>query len=624
MRRTFVGLAALAVGVLGLASPAQARIAQATCQARALQGAECGTFPVPLDHADPAGRQLSIGYALFPAREQSKGTVVLIPGGPGETAVAIAGAVARGPLAVLRDDYDLMFADPRGTGRSSPLRCAAAPRGVFRRKPTTAAITRCAEELGEARRFFTTHDQVLDLEVLRQFLEVPRIIPVGVSYGGSVAGAYARRFPASVQALVLDSTSPIEGTDALGTLPQLALPRVLTDVCFPPGCEDLLGEPYALLEEAVKRMTGGGLRGRRVLPSGATRPARVTLADLYAAIRASDADPFVRSAVPSIIQAASRGDAAPLLRLLSVGGGSGSGSPAEFNELRFLATQCTGARLPWAPDAPLEGRRAALERALVENADAFAPFPVSAVATTTAAAECLGWPATPPPPPVPSPDRGPDVPVLVLAGRLDLRTPLEDQRRAAAQYPNATVVAVPEVGHSVLVNDEANCARVTLRAFLEGKPVGRCTRRGKPLPLALPAVWRLRDIPLTSARGDAPARVQRTVVAVDLTLRDLQRSVVQLIGGAVDSDAAGGELRVPGLRGGSFRADGRRLRLVNYEAIEGVRVSGTVTFGGEGTLTITGRGATGTLFTPAGVNVLRGTLDGVQVRYRGFRVPGTL
>ncbi len=69
---------------------------------------------------------------------------------------------------------------------------------------------------------------------------------------------------------------------------------------------------------------------------------------------------------------------------------------------------------------------------------------------------CLDWPATPAPEPVP--DAGPDVPVLVLSGRADLRTPLELATRVAATYPRATLLDVPHVGHSVLTSDESRCA----------------------------------------------------------------------------------------------------------------------------------------------------------------------
>jgi hypothetical protein len=70
---------------------------------------------------------------------------------------------------------------------------------------------------------------------------------------------------------------------------------------------------------------------------------------------------------------------------------------------------------------------------------------------------------------------GPRRPALILAGREDLRTPLEDQRRAALQLPRARVVAVPDVGHSVLGNDVTGCATKALAAFLTGGEVRGCT-----------------------------------------------------------------------------------------------------------------------------------------------------
>ena len=77
--------------------------------------------------------------------------------------------------------------------------------------------------------------------------------------------------------------------------------------------------------------------------------------------------------------------------------------------------------------------------------------------------------------------RDPDVPVLVLSGRDDLRTPLEQAQRVAAAYPRATVLDVPHVGHSVLT--ASSCARAAVAAFLAGgddaavRRRRRCARR---------------------------------------------------------------------------------------------------------------------------------------------------
>ena len=616
-----VFLALLATSTL--AGPASAQVTVGECEGSSLRGAECGSIGVPLNHADPTppprARSLQLGYVRFRARQARRGTIVFIAGGPGESAVRDAGAIANRALAPLRNRYDIVVFDQRGTGVSSPLRCSVARNGVLRIPSDATAseaarvVNRCATEIGSDRQFFSTYETAMDIEDLRAFLGVPKIIPLGVSYGGQVAGEYARRYPERVAALVLDSTSPIEGVDALARLPQLALPRVLREVCFPPGCEAFLGDPLNLLRRSVNALSRGPLRGTAVLPSGRRTSARITLADLYALIRSSDADPLLRTSLPAAMDAAARGDAAPLLRLLVQG--ERDGGRSSVNQIRFLATACTEGRLPWDPTSDPASRPALLDQALRATQTDYAPFPVSVVEPLTDAAQCLGWPATPRAPFVPSPERGPNVPVLVLGGREDLRTPLEDQRRAAAQFPAARVVGVPNVGHSVLGNDTSGCGIRTIRLFLAGGAVPpSCGPVERAVPLALPVFRRLDQLP--GAAGTAPRRVERTVVAVDLTLRDTIRQLAAIgIGSSAGADVSRRTIRVGGLRGGRLEVTRRGVRLVRYEVVPGVRVSGPITPSGRGILTIGGTAATGTLELRAS-GLMTGTLDRVTIRYR--------
>jgi hypothetical protein len=204
------------------------------------------------------------------------------------------------------------------------------------------------------------------------------------------------------------------------------------------------------------------------------------------------------------------------------------------------------------------------------------------------------------------------VPVLVLGGREDLRTPLEDQRRAAAQFPRARVLAVPNVGHSVIGSDMSGCAAAGVRAFLAGQSFGTCVRRERDIPLALPVFRNLAEVP--GAAGVLPRRIERTAVAVDVTLRDAYRQLAA-VGAGATGQATSQRIRVGGLRGGRIEITRSSVTLVDYEVVTGVRVSGRLRAEGTSTVAVTGRGATGTLRI-AESGAFRGVLGGLQIRYR--------
>ena len=161
--------------------------------------------------------------------------------------------------------------------------------------------------------------------------------------------------------------------------------------------------------------------------------------------------------------------------------------------------------------------------------------------------------------------RGPNVPVLVLSGRDDLRTPLESARRTAAQYPNAKVLAVPGVGHSVLTHRRSGCALKGMVAFLRGQPVAPCSRTTGSRRSTSPRPTRRRRS-ATCARscsaGSPGRRSARSRVTLDRRrLRHRRASAARPAG-------------FPGLRGGYFRVSRTALELHGVEWISGVRVSG--------------------------------------------------
>ncbi len=168
---------------------------------------------MPEDRGKPAGRTIRIFAAVLPANtvNPKDDPLVILAGGPGQAASQLAPFAAR--LAELRRTRDVVLIDQRGTGRSSPLTCAAfKPRDddVFETDPLPRARD-CLAELkrqGVDAAQYTTAAWIADLEAMRDALGYPRWNLWGGSYGTRVAQEYLRRFPDRVRTMTLDGVAP--------------------------------------------------------------------------------------------------------------------------------------------------------------------------------------------------------------------------------------------------------------------------------------------------------------------------------------------------------------------------------------------------------------------------------
>ncbi len=118
------------------------------------------------------------GLAADGPRMREKPVAFIIHGGPGSDHTGLKAVCA--PLA---DRLQLVYFDHRGQGRSAR---------------------------GE-RQKYTLHENVEDMEALRQYLGLGPIVSVGTSYGGMVAMAHAARYPGSVSHLILCVTAAHSG-----------------------------------------------------------------------------------------------------------------------------------------------------------------------------------------------------------------------------------------------------------------------------------------------------------------------------------------------------------------------------------------------------------------------------
>ena len=187
--------AALAAGPL---QAAESRPGLAPCR---LQGVEheawCGSVRRPLDPAAPQGPQIDVHFAVLPAlaRNRKPDPVFFFAGGPGQSAVELAGNVAR-LLGRLSNRRDIVLIDQRGTGRSAPLPCEEASPT----QPLADAVdpVRLLERLADCRarlqklphgdlRHYTTAVAMQDADAVRRQLGVEQVNLVGGSYGTRAA-----------------------------------------------------------------------------------------------------------------------------------------------------------------------------------------------------------------------------------------------------------------------------------------------------------------------------------------------------------------------------------------------------------------------------------------------------
>ena len=539
-------------------------------------GFACARLSVPLDRTGAVPGRVSLLVKRVRARRAGGATrppLFVLAGGPGQSATEAFGGDALGVLYPAYGNRDLIVYDQRGTGHSGLLRCRRLERSNLLRAGRAAAA--CARSLGTRRAFYTSRDSADDIEAIRVQIGAERVALFGTSYGTKLALGYAQRYPDRVDRMVLDSVVELDGPDPYYLDALAAAPRALRSLCRRrcPWTPD----PVADLEGLVDRIAARGpLRGSVVNARGRTRRSRLSRVDLFAILLGGDFDPALRAAFPGAVRAALRGDVTPLLRLRRRAFEVDAEPPPArlLSSAVYAATSCEEVTMPWPrttpPDAAERHPQATAPADGLPDS-AFEPFDRATALGSDTLDLCESWPNA-----AAAPSFGsgplPNVPVLIVDGEDDLRTPVENARRTAALFPRSRLLVVPATGHSAIGADFSGCAQRAFARFMQLRPVpAGCENARRPFLPAPPPPARLADV--ARLRGTSGIR-GKTLAAVRLTLRDVaEDAVTELIFDPTDPDLARGG----GLRAGHYRIDGQNTLVLDGVAfVPGVTLTGRI------------------------------------------------
>lgn len=587
----------------------------------------CAEIEVPLDYSGTVAGTVKLNVQRIRAHKSRDGALIALAGGPGQAATPFT-ADFEASLGPGLKNRDLVVFDQRGTGSSALLRCPVVEKPNIPLSKLPAVGESCAKRIGPRRAFFTTRESVEDIESIRRRLGVEKIAIYGVSYGTKVALQYAIRYPNRVELLVLDSVVMPLGPDAMAQSNFKAMPRILRDICVDNGCIGITKDPVADLAKLVERLRTKKLKGYVVDEKGRKLKSEIGQLALISLIYGGDFDPLVRPELPAAVRSALAGDAIPILRLARIARDIENeiGPPQEFSDALFVTTFCEEVEFPWPRTSTFTSRPSYIRAAAQAiPPPSLTPFNWVGAMNAEGDAICYRWQAQAQAP-LTSSGPLPDVPVLVLEGANDVRTPLEDGQAVAAMFPRASVLSVPYTGHSVLNGDltglgskKASCSHLALKRFFAGKPVGEPCTGAKPSPTFQTFVLPTGIVPRSLAQVRASRGVKgtrgRTLSALLLTAAYADRRAFEMFMLGSKQNGTGG------LRAGSIKfVSGGILKMEDVIYVPGVTVSGRYSLTGRSVFQVGGRSASHGTVVIAKNGAISGRLGGQKIKANVNRV----
>ena len=436
------------------------------------KGFQCAILTVPLVDADPGRGTVELALTKRAAAEPARrlGSLVVNPGGPGASAVDYVQAAFTQIPAPVRARFDVVAFDPRGVGRSAPVRCGTTADldRFFALDPSpddaaeltdleqgnAALVAGCSQRAGGTLPYVSTADAARDLDKVRAAVGDDTLTYLGYSYGTALGAAYLEQFPSRVRAMVLDGgVDPTLSWDALLEGQSKGFDQALeafladcerTRCAFRKAVSGDLGTAYDRLAAQVELAP---------LPTGSRRtvgPGEFSLgvgAGLYSK---RSGWPAIASALSAAVSSGAGEQLLALSDSYLYRTGEGYENISEAN----LAVNCLDR--PWP-------RETAPYVALAERVRATAPRFGPAIALSGLA--CSTWPVRGAG--VPHPVTAPGAPPVVVIGTTaDPATPFAWSVSLAEQLSSGVLLTYRGDGHTVYRTGAPNCVRKPVDRYL--------------------------------------------------------------------------------------------------------------------------------------------------------------
>lgn len=416
------------------------------------QAYECATLKVPLDYTSPT-RSIGLSVLKRPADSTTGylGALVINPGGPGGSGVDYAKFATNVFSAGVTARYDVVGFDPRGVGRSAPIRCLDNRQtdmwlSMDDTPDTSAEVAKlvafdkmfaraCESNTGAVLAHVSTVEAAADMDLLRAALGEKQLTYFGASYGTLLGATYAQEFPDRVGRFVLDgAVSPTATADEAAKAQaagfETALNAFIAD-CLKDTCP--LGDSVGTARAKVMSFLGS--LDKSPLPTGSTRLLTQQLGEtaIVAALYSRSDWVVLRLALIRAFD----GNGGGLLDLADGYSGRMNGTYGSSLLQANVAINCLDSGTSGTSVADIEKQAAAYESAA----------PIFGDSTRWAALACHDWPVTAefPPPTLAAVGAAP---IVVVGTTRDPATPYAWAKELASTLTSGVLLTRDGDGHT--------------------------------------------------------------------------------------------------------------------------------------------------------------------------------